>query len=111
MRVAVVVAFTARVVTRKDALDRPAIQFDLPGRRLQQAGDQPQQGGLAATTLADHRHELPTPQLQVNPGQRLHLLTRSAEPLLHSAQADSGTIGFGLEPLAWLRFSRHQPSP
>jgi hypothetical protein len=46
------------------------VDDDLPRRRLLQAGDHPQQGGLAAPRRSDHHDELAVGHREVDPGDR-----------------------------------------
>src|SRR6185503_16310816 len=53
------------------APDRATLVQDLSARRVGEAGDQLQQGGLAAAGRADHGEELAAPELQVDGPERV----------------------------------------
>ncbi len=76
------------------AVDGPAVEQDLAATQRLQAGDDAQQGGLAAARGADEGDELVGLDVQVDRLQRLHLTALADEGLADLAYTNLG-IGHG----------------
>ena len=62
-----------------------AVDGDPTGRRLVEAGDDPEQRGLAAAARPEHGDDLARRDLEVDPGEGL----RRVERLAHAAELDA----------------------
>ena len=62
------------------AVDGPALQRDLAVGGRQQAGQDPQQGGLAGTVAAQHQQGLARPQLEIEGAEHRLVVAREAKP-------------------------------
>src|SRR5262249_6408937 len=70
----------AAAVARLEPVDDATVDGDLAGRDLLQAGDQPQQGRLAAAGRAEHHHELAVGDVEVEAGDDLAAAVALAQP-------------------------------
>src|SRR5690606_734244 len=68
----------------------PAVDGDPAGGRRDQAGDQPEQGALAAAGGPDHGEELAAPDLEIDPIQRARLHVAAPEYLAQALDLDAG---------------------
>ena len=81
-----------RTLIRRQQRDILAMQQDLAGRRMVKAGDQPEQGGLAAAGRAEQCEELVLPNGHRNLVQRHDLIGPLTKNLGHTACVDGGSL-------------------